>query len=162
LSVSLDSTTSATPLGGLWVRPCVVPCLAGGPSPDIPVPSPLSLALPWAAVTSRACAKGGFVLLGLFQATTSSRGCASQYAAIASDTVTSWQCVVVTSVTTNALHMLGLPRLRAALMPMGTPRFCLGHFFLHESLRLAALSYLNMQGRASHYLLSTEAHCHSG
>ena len=68
--------------------------------------------------------------------------------------------------TTNAPHMLGLGlhRLRAALMPMGTPRFCLGHFFLHESLRLAALSYLNMQGRASHYLLrvSTEALCHSG
>ena len=29
--LSLSSTTSATPLGGLWVRPCVVPCLAGGP-----------------------------------------------------------------------------------------------------------------------------------
>ncbi len=35
---SLSSTTSATPLGGLWVRPCVVPCLAGGPSPDILAP----------------------------------------------------------------------------------------------------------------------------
>ena len=50
---TLNSTTSATPLGGLWVRPCVVPCLAGGPSPDIP--APFSLALPWAGVTSRAC-----------------------------------------------------------------------------------------------------------
>ncbi len=29
---SLSSTTSATPLGDLWVRPCVVSCLAGGPS----------------------------------------------------------------------------------------------------------------------------------
>jgi hypothetical protein len=53
---SLSSTTSATPLGGLWVRPCVVPCLAGGPSPDIL--APISLALPWAGMTSRACSGG--------------------------------------------------------------------------------------------------------
>jgi hypothetical protein len=33
---SLGSTASATPLGGLWVRPCVVPCLAR----DVP-PAPL-------------------------------------------------------------------------------------------------------------------------
>jgi hypothetical protein len=46
---SLDSPMSATPLGGLWVRPCVAPCLAGGPSPDTSVPSFLSL--PWAEVT---------------------------------------------------------------------------------------------------------------
>ncbi len=56
---SLGSTTSATPIGGLWVRPCVVPCLAGGPSPDILAPT--SLALPWAGVTSRApCACTSF------------------------------------------------------------------------------------------------------
>jgi hypothetical protein len=48
---SLSSITSATPLGGLWVRPCVVPCLAGGPSPDILAPT--SLALPWAGATCR-------------------------------------------------------------------------------------------------------------
>ncbi len=41
---------------GLWVRPCVVPCLAGGPSPDIL--APISLALPWPGVTSRACSGG--------------------------------------------------------------------------------------------------------
>jgi hypothetical protein len=42
---SLSSTTSATPLGGLWVRPCVVPCLAalaGGPSLGILAPGPIS------------------------------------------------------------------------------------------------------------------------
>ncbi len=42
---SLGSITSATPVGGLWVRvrPCVVPCLAGGPSPDTQVPSSFAL-----------------------------------------------------------------------------------------------------------------------
>ncbi len=50
------STMIATLLYGREVRPCVVPCLAGGPSPDTPVPS--FLALPWAEVTSRACSGG--------------------------------------------------------------------------------------------------------
>jgi hypothetical protein len=53
---SLDSTTSATPLGGRCIRLCVVPCLACGPSPD--TPAPFSFALPWAEVTSRACSGG--------------------------------------------------------------------------------------------------------
>ena len=54
--LSLDSTTSATPLGDPWVRPCAVPCLAGGPSPDIL--APFSLALPWEEVPSHACSGG--------------------------------------------------------------------------------------------------------
>ena len=54
--LSPDSTTSATPLGDPWVRPCAVPCLAGGPSPDILALT--SLALPWVGVTSRACSGG--------------------------------------------------------------------------------------------------------
>ena len=54
--LSPDSTTSATPLGDPWVRLCAVPCLAGGPSPDIL--APFSLALPWVEVTSHACSGG--------------------------------------------------------------------------------------------------------
>ena len=54
--LSPDSTTSATPLGDPWVRPCAVPCLAGGPSPDIL--APFSLALPWEGVPSHACSGG--------------------------------------------------------------------------------------------------------
>ena len=54
--LSPDSTTSATPLGDPWVRLCAVPCLAGGPSPDIL--APFSLALPWEGVPSHACSGG--------------------------------------------------------------------------------------------------------
>ena len=46
------SATTATPLCGRLgnVRLCVVPCLAGGPSPD--TQAPFSFALPWAEGTS--------------------------------------------------------------------------------------------------------------